>query len=596
MAAFQHGGLHLSAKTSTISADTGWIRLMAKTDGYFYKVDSNNTNTIIGDILKSEVALVTGSLQTQINSISGGTSSSGGITGAYVSYVNNLSGNISILAGSGIGVSGIGQTLTFSVTGSFGDASLRSEVGIVTGSLQSQINNAVSNNTTQYTQISSISSQNVFQDTQITQLQSITGNYTTLVSTALLTGNLQTQITSAVSNNVTQYSQIAAISSQNSFQDTQIANLQSITGNYTTLATTTILTGGINTRLTTVENAYATKATTTPGTFNNVVVNSQGIVTSGGNLNYALTASIPTSATFLSDYDNRYVNISGDTMTGSLSITGANLNLDQYKLYRTTSAGFDGVIVETNTAGANSQLKSYCSSNGNASAIYSQSVGGATAQMVAGGGTFASNMFGISRAGGVDFTANGATNVFYGSFQSGTPIYFGQGQNNADGVKAVITSAGQFKIYFGTVIADISGTNGNIVTHDAAGKLTDSGILATSLASTSTVASISANAAIDNLDVILEGPSIRSYDFAYRINYPGTITNAYYTVETGAVSASVTINGNNVAGLTALSMGTSSATAISGNTFAIGDRIRLNVTNVTPGTQYSTMSLRIVRN
>ena len=61
------------------------------------------------------------------------------------------------------------------------------------------------------------------------------------------------------------------------------------------------------------------------------------------------------------------------------------------------------------------------------------------------------------------------------------------------------------------------------------------------------------------------------------------------------MTASVTINGVNVGGLNGLTIGTGSATATSANTFAIGDRIRLNVTAVTAGTQYTTMTLKVTR-
>jgi hypothetical protein len=91
---------------------------------------------------------------------------------------------------------------------------------------------------------------------------------------------------------------------------------------YITTATTAIISGGLDTRLTTVESNYATKSNTIiAGTYNNVVVNSQGIVTSGGNI----LATIPTSGSFLSDYDARYVNVSGDTMTGKLTTPAINL-------------------------------------------------------------------------------------------------------------------------------------------------------------------------------------------------------------------------------------------------------------------------------
>jgi hypothetical protein len=257
-----------------------------------------------------------------------------------------------------------------------------------------------------------------------------------------------------------------------------------------------------------------------------------------------------------------------------------------------------------------------------------------------------------------------------------------EGQNTAGTVTSFILADGTFNSAY-SIVNSISGASGSIVTHDASGKLLDSGILATSLASTTTVASISGSLntrlttvennyatkaapvagtyntvtvngqgivtsgsnvdyatnstvatvsgglntrvtnlenagyitssalipyaltttvasisgslAVDGLHLTLEGPSVRAYDLAYRMNYAGTITNSYYTTETGSIVGSVTINGNNVGGLNGLTIGTGSATATSTNTFAVGDRIRLNVTSVTAGTQYTTLSLRIVR-
>jgi hypothetical protein len=62
------------------------------------------------------------------------------------------------------------------------------------------------------------------------------------------------------------------------------------------------------------------------GGFNNKVPyfnSSTGLTDSSIDISQvALTSSIPTSGTFLSDYDNRYVNQSGDTMTGILNSTG----------------------------------------------------------------------------------------------------------------------------------------------------------------------------------------------------------------------------------------------------------------------------------
>lgn len=49
---------------------------------------------------------------------------------------------------------------------------------------------------------------------------------------------------------------------------------------------------------------------------------------SGDLQNQINSITIPTSATFLSDYDARYVNVSGDTMTGNLTFVGGFIQLD----------------------------------------------------------------------------------------------------------------------------------------------------------------------------------------------------------------------------------------------------------------------------
>lgn len=118
------------------------------------------------------------------------------------------------------------------------------------------------------------------------------------------------------------------------------------------------ITGNLNSRLITIENNYATKATPVSGTYNNITVNSQGIVISGSNLSYALTSSIPTSATFLDDYDARYANESDLTVTlgnytllsTTASISGSLQNqINSKQNIITLVAGNNVSIVETPT-------------------------------------------------------------------------------------------------------------------------------------------------------------------------------------------------------------------------------------------------------
>ena len=67
-----------------------------------------------------------------------------------------------------------------------------------------------------------------------------------------------------------------------------------------------------------------------------------------------------------------------------------------------------------------------------------------------------------------------------------------EGMNTAGRVTSFIMADGTFHSAY-SIVDSISGASGSIVTHDATGKLLDSGILATDLAYTSTVASISGN-------------------------------------------------------------------------------------------------------
>jgi hypothetical protein len=114
---------------------------------------------------KSDIESISGNLQSQIDSISGS------------------SNNIIISQGYGISVvEDPTGTFTISVTGEFGDATLRSEVENITGQLQSQINTKANT--------------------------SDLNNYTLLTTTAELTGQLQSQIDSfniIAGSNITVY-------------------------------------------------------------------------------------------------------------------------------------------------------------------------------------------------------------------------------------------------------------------------------------------------------------------------------------------------------------------------------------------------------
>jgi hypothetical protein len=132
---------------------------------------------------------------------------------------------------------------------------------------------------------------------------------------------------------------------------------------YLLSSTASSISASLDSRLITVENNYATKANTISGSYNNVVVNSQGIVTSGGNILYSLSSETQAASSYLysliastsgsgtgfiplegtgiditpsgSNYifsldpnyafSGNYVSITGDTMSGTLSLPKVNL-------------------------------------------------------------------------------------------------------------------------------------------------------------------------------------------------------------------------------------------------------------------------------
>jgi hypothetical protein len=234
----------------------------------------------------------------------------------------------------------------------------------------------------------------------------------------------------------------------------------------------TVISGGLNTRLTTVENNYATKTSPTSGTYNNVIVNSQGVVTSGGNLAYALTSSIPTSATFLNDYDNRYGIITGSNIwTGSNSWTSQSLSL-------------------TNNGNSNTYFQVNNSNNGT----------NAWAGFIANenGKTLTTSVFSLGYTGTLDTVTLANKGMVYGAGTDGLVLGTSDGdisfyttdyvvakmvgglavgglRLNYTGADSFVTS-GSGKFAGNLTVQSIAGTNGNIVTHDANGRLLDSGV------------------------------------------------------------------------------------------------------------------------
>jgi hypothetical protein len=151
-------------------------------------------------ISQAEVASLTG----QLNGMSGG------ITGAYVTFVNGTSGNVVLIGGNGISISG----LTISLTGSYVSEVL---LNSLTGSLQSQIDSINSLNDNQSGQILSLSGNSISQASQITSL-SANAVSSTLVFNA--SANAQVQTTNNLSplifqisgTNISQSSQISSLS------------------------------------------------------------------------------------------------------------------------------------------------------------------------------------------------------------------------------------------------------------------------------------------------------------------------------------------------------------------------------------------------
>lgn len=111
-------------------------------------------------------------------------------------------------------------------------------------------------------------------------------NYTLLSTTATISGSLQSQI-----NAITVPTSATFVSDYDARYVNE-GDLLSTLGNYTLLSTTASISGGLNTRLTTVEDNYATKASPSAGNYNNVTINSQGIVTSGSNVDYATNTTV----------------------------------------------------------------------------------------------------------------------------------------------------------------------------------------------------------------------------------------------------------------------------------------------------------------
>jgi hypothetical protein len=129
---------------------------------------------------------------------------------------------------------------------------------------------------------------------------------------------------------------------------------------YALTSTVASISGGLNTRLTTVEGNYATKATPVAGTYNNVTVNGQGIVTTGSNVDYALTSTVASiSGNLQTQINTKQPHI---TLVAGSNISIVESPTDTWTISATSviSGGGGGsspavTIVSTNTTLTNTQ-------------------------------------------------------------------------------------------------------------------------------------------------------------------------------------------------------------------------------------------------
>jgi hypothetical protein len=251
-----------------------------------------------------------------------------------------------------------------------------------------------------------------------------------------------------------------------------------------------------------------------------------------GNLQTQINSlTIPTSATFLSDYDSRYVNVTGDTMTGDLSLEGGKLNLTNNTantiLFNTRGVG----VPQSGTMSNGTKILLYPASVGYAIGIENralwQSIPGSlhSFKWYAGTNEIASldsdgNIIlkGLTASQYVKTDANKkliSTSMIPWTDISGAPASLTGDHNDlterdvagnhaklipvtdsttalqlckSDGSGIVVVDTLSPKVsinatthvYGDLIVEGISGSAGNIVTHDASGKLVDSGVLLSS--------------------------------------------------------------------------------------------------------------------
>jgi hypothetical protein len=300
----------------TCLEETGKVFILSNDTNSWVEIDGSDTT------LRAEVAAISGSLQSQITAISGSLQ-------LQVAQLEQDIDNLDL---------DLQDQITDIVNGISVESSGGSIIVVQNGlSYNLEVASSPIQNHNSLSGLQGSGSE--YYHLNASQFASISGginvsNYTLLSTTASISGNLQSQITDISGSLQLQVAQLEQdIENLDLDLQSQISAITVPTSatfipaydqRYTLVSTTASISGSLNTRLTTVENNYATKTTPTSGNYNNVTINSQGVVISGSNLGYALASSIPTSATFLTDYDNRYVNVTGDTMTGNLIITSDN--------------------------------------------------------------------------------------------------------------------------------------------------------------------------------------------------------------------------------------------------------------------------------
>jgi hypothetical protein len=169
--------------------------------------------------------------------------------------------------------------------------------------------------------------------------------YTLLSTTADISGNLQSQITAIVQEGTT------IASSGGSIVTTQVGTAFNLEVNdYISKTQVTSISGGLDTRLSTVEGNYATKATPVAGTYNSVVVNSQGIVTSGGLVSYALSGR--TVCTTANEYIINHATIDPVVSFPLVSLECANVDSEIFALsiFNRAASSFRVVLSGNGTA------------------------------------------------------------------------------------------------------------------------------------------------------------------------------------------------------------------------------------------------------